>query len=71
MKSTGTCPKCSAGDVHVVAMDWRRIGAEIPTGLFTRAKIDHYVCGHCGYVETYISDPEDVAKIAEKWPRVQ
>ncbi len=71
MKITGRCPQCATSDVHVITMDWPRLGADIPVGVFAHAKVDHYVCGHCGYIESYVSDPDDIANIAEKWPRIQ
>jgi predicted nucleic-acid-binding Zn-ribbon protein len=75
MKSGG-CPKCGSNDVHS--------GEEVPVkaGLnnsnsipiygkyWTRsASLDNYVCVNCGYVESYISDPKILRKIAEEWPR--
>jgi predicted nucleic-acid-binding Zn-ribbon protein len=76
MKS-GQCPKCGSFDV--------RSGAYVPgkTGNYTsntipvsggifarRVALDNYVCVKCGYVESYISDEDELHRIADKWPRV-
>jgi predicted nucleic-acid-binding Zn-ribbon protein len=68
MKS-GQCPKCGSSDIRIIALDWqRKIGASISTGLFTMAAVDHHVCVSCGYTEMYVSSPDDIARIAAKWP---
>ena len=41
----------------------------IPITAFIYAPLDNYVCGNCGYVESYISNPAKLSRIAEKWPR--
>lgn len=71
-RSTMECSKCHANAVHVIQIPWpgRTIGASIPVGVFSSAKIDHHVCTHCGFVEMYLSDRDELAKIAGKWPLV-
>ena len=74
MKS-GQCPKCGSFEVYS--------GAYVPNkyvyyntipvsgGLFSQVvELDNYVCVNCGYVESYISDEEQLRRIADKWPRV-
>jgi predicted nucleic-acid-binding Zn-ribbon protein len=71
MKS-GQCPKCGAGDIRIIALDWqRKVGASIATGLFSAAAVDHHVCVRCGYTEMYVSDPADLESIASKWPAAE
>jgi hypothetical protein len=52
-------------------MDWARVGSNIPVGAAANAQVDHFVCRHCGYVESYVARSEDLSRIAEKWPLVQ
>lgn len=33
----------------------------------TNAKVQHYVCVGCGYVEKYISDAKGLEKVRTKW----
>ena len=69
MKS-GTCPKCSAENVHVVPGN--RIELAIPNvKIFSAgAFLNLYFCGDCGFVETYVEKKEDLLKIAACWPKV-
>jgi predicted nucleic-acid-binding Zn-ribbon protein len=76
MKS-GQCPKCGSFDVYSGAYVPDKSGGygsnTIPVsgGLFSRSvALDNYVCVNCGYVESYISDEEQLRRIADKWPRV-
>lgn len=76
---SGICPKCESQEVYAgtrVAIKGGRYGSNtIPLrSLFafsrTKANLDNYVCGSCGYVECYIADTQDLDYIKEKWPRV-
>ena len=76
MKS-GQCPKCGSFDVYSGAYVPSKQGFHssntIPVsgGLFSQVvALDNYVCVNCGYVESYISDEEQLRRIAAKWPRV-
>jgi len=65
----GQCPKCECSDVHIV--DGNRFEPTIPLGgLSSGAFINAYVCVKCGYIEMYVEDQEDLAKIAARWQRV-
>jgi ssDNA-binding Zn-finger/Zn-ribbon topoisomerase 1 len=74
MKS-GKCPKCGSADVRCSTGVKSR--ADGHTGVIQigggfvphTAQLDSYVCISCGYVESYISDQEKLAMIAERWPR--
>ncbi len=70
----GICPKCGSHAVYSgvdVLMKGGGHGANtIPITSFTGARLDNYVCGECGYVESYIADREKLEKIIDKWPRV-
>ena len=65
MKS-GICPKCSAESV-------RRLKYWIPThsdvlrlGFFRTVRLIHYICGACGYHESYVERLADLRAIAER-----
>ena len=42
----------------------------IPIGLTSIAALDNLVCAECGYVESYVSDPDKLAEISGKWDKV-
>ena len=76
MKS-GQCPKCGSFEVYSGAYVTNKRGnygsntIPVSGGIFPQlAPLDNYVCVNCGYVESYISDEEQLQRIAEKWPRV-
>jgi predicted nucleic-acid-binding Zn-ribbon protein len=71
----GTCPKCGSNEVYSGAYlhPWTKMGSNwansIPITAWNYTPLDNYVCGDCGYVESYVSDPAKLSKIMEKWPR--
>ena len=69
----GTCPKCGAQEVYCATRNRGAYGVNtIPTGFFrTFINMDNYVCGQCGHVEFYISDPKGLQKIKNKWSKVR
>jgi len=71
---TGKCPKCSSHEVFSgagVALKKGPFGSNsIPIGLTSIAALDNLVCVECGYVESYISDPDKLAEISRKWDKV-
>ena len=32
--------------------------------------VDTYLCTSCGFWERYVADPEKLAQVAQKWPKV-
>ena len=72
---TGICPKCSSHEVFSgagVALKKGPFGSNsIPIGLTSIAALDNLVCAECGYVESYVSDPEKLTEISRKWDRVE
>ena len=72
---TGICPKCNSEDVYSGATIPLKKGPfgsnSIPVGLTSIAALDNYVCGKCGYVESYIGETEKLAEIADKWTIVK
>ena len=71
---TGTCPKCDSREIFSgarVALKKGPFGSNsIPIGLTSIAALDNFVCGECGYVESYVSDPQKLIEIARKWEKV-
>ena len=72
---TGICPKCSSREVYSgagVALKKGPFGSNsIPIGITSIAALDNLVCVECGYVESYVSDPDKLAEISRKWARVE
>ncbi len=72
---TGTCPKCHSHEIFSgarVALKKGPFGSNsIPIGLTSIAALDNFVCGECGYVESYVSDRQKLIEIARKWEPVQ
>jgi len=72
---TGICPKCKSHNIFsgaTVPLKKGPFGSNsIPIGLTSIAALDNYVCGECGYVERYVSDPTKLAEIARKWDKVE
>lgn len=70
MKS-GKCPKCASSDVRKskISSAWSSDKGMVPLagGFDSHAKVQHYVCVGCGYVERYVSDPKGLEKIRTKW----
>ncbi|NET55047.1 MAG: hypothetical protein F6K47_02245 [Symploca sp. SIO2E6] len=75
MMKNGQCPKC--GERNVRSNTNRKFPAlnTITLGSGTcdkrYAPLDTYICGSCGYVESYVAKPEDLNYIQEQWALVQ
>ena len=71
---TGICPKCSSHEVFSgagIALKKGPFGSNsIPIGITSIAALDNLVCVECGYVESYVSDPDKLAEVSRKWDRV-
>lgn len=69
----GKCPRCGSEEVYSgieVAPKSGPFGSNsIPISIVSIAAIDNYVCTDCGYLESYIAEPEKLKEIAEKWPK--
>jgi hypothetical protein len=44
--------------------------SSIPLSFFRSISLDNYVCANCGYVESYVSEPEMLSRIQDIWPQV-
>lgn len=71
----GKCPKCGSDEIYagldVAPKSGPFASNSIPIGLFSIAALDNYVCAQCGYVESYISDPEKLKEIPRKWHKIK
>jgi predicted nucleic-acid-binding Zn-ribbon protein len=70
----GVCPRCQSKEVYggtkvSPKAGWNSSNAIPISGLKTAA-LDNYVCGSCGYVESYIAKEKDLGVIRKKWPLV-
>ena len=66
LKNSGRCPKCTSTDIRVMR---RRMWATmIPLNLtvFRAAYTSWFICTVCGFVETWVERPDDLARIREK-----
>lgn len=74
MKS-GICPKCSSDEVYSgVEIPLKKgpfASNAIPVSLASVAARDNSVGIRCGYLESYISAPDRLSEIAQKWVRVK
>lgn len=70
----GICPRCGGKEIFngsaVVNKSGNHGSNAIPVTFFRIAALDNYVCGHCGYVESYIAKEKDLVAIKKKWPLV-
>jgi predicted nucleic-acid-binding Zn-ribbon protein len=72
---TGICPKCNSHEVFSgagIALKKGPFGSNsIPIGLTSMAALDNFVCSGCGYVESYVSDPDKQTEISRKWDKIE
>ena len=72
---TGICPRCSSHEVFSgagIALKKGPFGSNsIPIGLTSIAALDNLVCAECGYVESFVSDPDKLDEIARKWDKIE
>ena len=70
MKNTGVCPKCNSTNIVVpdsMGAAQGNIGLiHIPLGIFKQARISHYICCGCGFIEQWVKDENDLKAIETK-----
>ena len=70
----GICPRCGGKEIFAGTRVLYKSGMQhsntIPVSFFCMAKLNNFVCGQCGYVESYIAKEKDLATIKKKWPLV-
>ena len=62
----GKCPKCGASSVHRVNKRYPEPRGIVGVTLWSSVSVDDYVCGACGFVESYLSDLKDMDRINKK-----
>jgi len=70
----GICPKCNSSEVYAgrnLVFKGGSYGSNsVPISFWVAAPLDNYVCASCGYVESYIADPNKLTEIRKRWPKV-
>ena len=70
----GICPKCGSTEVYSGKRVTNKQGSyytnTIPVSFWHTATLDNYVCGECGYVESYIANLNELDRIRQKWSLV-
>ncbi len=70
----GICPKCQSKEVYSGTRLSKKSGFynsnTIPLSGLRSAVLDNFVCGNCGYLESYIAKERDLLAIKKKWPLV-
>ena len=71
----GTCPKCRGDNVRKVNSLYQSLfqpghSSVILLGMFRYTRLAHYFCGHCGFHESYVEIPGDLAAVVECSERV-
>ena len=67
----GICPKCQADNVRKVNNLYNPgQGSVILLGMFRYTRLTHYICGHCGYHESYVEQSENLQAVIECSERV-
>lgn len=68
---SGSCPACGSRDIYF--KERNKSGDRVNQIPVSRgwtvqyAALDNYACATCGYLELYVSEPENRAKIRENW----
>ncbi|HSQ36146.1 MAG TPA: hypothetical protein VLQ89_09165 [Candidatus Binatia bacterium] len=74
MMKNGTCPLCGSREIFSGAEVRGKSGMHysntIPVSTFCAAALDNYVCGQCGYVQSFVAKEKDLATIKKKWKLV-
>jgi len=69
----GLCPRCHARQVYSSVNLRNKSGVyysnTIPLSFFRSIPLDNYV--YCGYVESYVPDPEMLSRIKDIWNKVE
>jgi len=65
MKNMRKCPKCDSDDVLRLQGERQGYGAgnNIRIGLFGQVLPTKYICCECGYLEEWVDEPGDIARI--------
>jgi hypothetical protein len=67
----GKCTRCGASDIQKAPFTGSHRDYRPVTKFSKGVKLNEYVCCSCGFVETYLADMSDVAKIKKKCTKVE
>jgi ribosomal protein S27AE len=71
MRRAKLCPKCGSGEIAAVpgSVGAFGTGSNIPIGqfIFSAVRVSRYICTACGFIEEWVDNPEDIAKIKGKY----
>jgi hypothetical protein len=67
----GVCTKCGKREVRRSPEALRGVGNQLSISNFKGARLAVYCCTACGWVESWVEDEADRARIAEKWERAR
>ena len=59
----GKCTKCGSKDILVVTKRYPEPRGAIGVTLWSKVTVDDYLCGECGFRETYLHDMKDIERI--------
>ena len=65
----GICPKCGSREIYSKIQDLSTFQPNIT--VFEPLTLETYVCAHCGLLENYVADLDQLKRIPKKWKRVQ
>jgi predicted nucleic-acid-binding Zn-ribbon protein len=66
----GICLKCGGKEVYANTPDRFQGRHGLPITAAQTASIEFYVCGECGYAESYVAEARDLQKIRDYWSKV-
>jgi len=69
----GKCPRCGLKEIFRGAEHGRsgcNTSEFIRVAYMIKVELIHYVCGDCGYTESYIEDPKGLSAIRDKFTRL-
>lgn len=69
----GVCPRCHALEIYSSANFQYKTGnpTTIPLSFLRSIPLNNYVCANCGYVESYVADPEMLSRVKDIWIKVR
>jgi predicted nucleic-acid-binding Zn-ribbon protein len=64
----GICPKCQGREIYRVSQGGA--GGYVSLGMVQAAPLTHLICTECGYVELYILETSQLAKVRKHGRRI-
>ncbi|MEA2575720.1 MAG: hypothetical protein QOH93_3018 [Chloroflexia bacterium] len=75
----GICPKCGSAEIYTDVHVEGRFSTPSMNLVMAKGGIlapalvghDNYLCGAYGYLESYVTEPQDVQVLVENWTRLE